>query len=416
MSGNQYDTTESGTLPGRYEWVPEPNGPMSVPTDPEWKRFSDTIRSFNADVGVSYARQDDIGNPDAADHYRGTEDPSASIGYDLQRFPIDTDGNPVGAEAYGILRDDFNQLIGSLMAVERTEAPGGNDGAGMRIYTVVRGAKVESVEPTNDPSEENPILMELTFQPTKVRSYAIHQLSATSTLEITSTDDGDTMDVTIESEDATTTETIALDGTTAVTTTESFSDVDAIWLSEEPAGDVTVTDGSGTTVCEITGGLTYSDDDQPVAGDRGVPSLGAGSHADPIGMSYEHFVGDRVERPVGSPVRPRVQAAGWTVENDFTTDAVHTSQLPTVDESDRTVTIDADVAGPKVSHDSMMEALAKDRNDYEHELSGGVVRFKNTVVESPGERQREASGQATAAISETFAASGDPAIELEATN
>ena len=414
MSEHQYDTAESGTLPGRYEWVPEPNGPMSVPTDPEWQRFSDTMRSFNADVGASYARQDGIGTSDAVDHNRGTEDPSADVGYDLQRFPIDSNGDPQSAAAYGMLRDEHNQLLGSLLATERTEAPGGNDGAGMRIYTVVRGAKVETVNPTNDPSEENPILMELSLQPTKVRSYAIHQPSAGTTLEITSTDDADTMDITIESEDGTTSETIAVNGTTAVTTTESFDDIDAIWLSEEPDGDVEVTDGSGTTICELVGGLTYSDDDQPVAGDRGVPALGSGSHADPIGTNYEHFVGDRIERPVGSPVRPRVQSAGWTVENDLTTDSVHTSQLPTVDESDRTVTIDVDVAGPKVSHDSMMEALTKDQQDYEHELSGGVVRFKNTVVESSGERQREASGQAVASISETFAASGDPAIELEA--
>ncbi|OYR79326.1 hypothetical protein DJ84_18400 [Halorubrum ezzemoulense] len=410
---NQYDTTESGTLPGRYEYAVEP-APMEVPTDPDMKRFSDNMRSFNASPGASYARQDSIGTADAVDHNRGTEDPSASIGYDWQKFPVDADGNPQSAAAYGILRDEYNQLLGTLLAIERTEAPGGNDGAGMRIFTVVRGAKVGTVNPTNDPSSENPILMELDLQPTKVRSYAIHQPSAGTTLEVTSTADADTMDITIESEGATTTETIALDGTTAVTTTESFSDIDAVWLSEEPEGDVTVTDGNGTTLVELAGGLTYSDDDQPVDGDRGVPALGAGSHADPIGTNYEHFVGDRVERPVGSPVRPRVISAGWTVENDLTTDSVHSSRLPTVDESDRTVTIDADVAGPKVSHDSMVESLQKTQNDYEHEVSGGIVRFKNTVVESAGERTREASEQATASISETFAASGDPAIELEA--
>jgi hypothetical protein len=412
---DEHATTESGTLPGRYEYIVEP-APMEVPTDPEWQRFSDTIRSFSADPGASYARQNNIGNPDAADHNRGTEDPSADIGYDLQKFPVDSNGNPQSAAAYGILRDKYNQLHGTLLTVERTEAPGGNDGAGMRIYTVVRGAKVESVDPTNDPSAEDPILMELGLQPTKVRSYAIHQLSEAEPLAVTSTEpDADSeITATIESEGATTTEVIQVGSGAG---TESFDDIDAIWLSATPEGDITVTgDTSDTTICELAGGLTYSDDDQPVDGDRGVPALGGGSHADPIGTSYEHFVGDRVERPVGSPVRPRVISAGWTVENDLSTDAVHTSRLPTVDESDRTVTIDADVAGPKVSHDSMMEALQKTQQDYEHEVSGGIFRFKNTVVESNGERQREASGQAVASISETFAASGDPAIELEATN
>ena len=409
-----HDTPESGTLPGRYEWALEPDGPMSVPTDPEWNRFSDVIRSFSAESGVSYARQDAIGTADAVDHNRGTEEPSADIGYDLQRFPVDTNGDPVDPSGYGILRDEYNQLLGSLLMVERTEIPGGNDDAGIRMYSVVRGAEVNSVEPTLDPSSEQPILMELGFRPRKVRSYAIHQLSSASTFEIVSDDDSDTMDVTIESEDASTSETISLDGTTAVTTTESFASPDAIWLSDEPTGDITVTDGNGTTICELAGGLTYSDDAQPVDGDRGVPALGAGSHADPIGTSFEHFVGDRVERPVGSPVRPRLNSGSWTVENDLSTASLHSTRAPTVDASNRTVTVDADVGGPTVSHDSMMESLQKSQNDIEHELSGGIVRFKYTVVQSPGSREREASGQATAAISETFEASGEPAIELEA--
>lgn len=408
-----HSTPESGTLPGRYEWVPEPDGPMSVPTDIEWNRFSDVIRSFSAEAGVSYARQDAIGTADAVDHNRGTEEPSADIGYDLQRFPVDTDDNPVDPSAYGILRDEFNQLLGSLLMVERTEVPGGNDGAGIRIFSVVRGADVGSVEPTLDPSSEQPILMELGFQPRKVRSYAIHQLSEAEELAVSSTEsDADSaITVTVEDEGAGTVEEIDMGGAGV----ETFDDIDAVWLSEEPEGDITVEgDSSGTVVCELAGGLTYSDDDQPVDGDRGVPALGAGSHADPIGTSFEHFLGDRIERPVGTPIRPRLNSGSWTVENDLSTESIHTSRAPTVDSSDRTVTVDADVAGPTASHDSMMESLQKTQNDIEHELSGGIVRFKNTVNESPGSREREASGQATAAISETFAASGDPAIELEA--
>lgn len=413
MSTTQ-QTAESGTLPGRHEWVVEP-APMEVPDNPEWNRFSDTMRDFTAAGGATYGRQDAVGTPDATDHNRGTEDPSLDVSYDWQRFPVDQNGDPQSAEAYGILRDEYNQLLGTLLVVERTEAPGGNDGAGMRIYTVVRGAKGETVSATNDPSSEDPILIEYGLQPQKVRSYAIHQPSAATTLELVSTDDDDTMDVTIENEDAGTTETVTLNGTTAVTTTESFGDIDAIWVDEEPTGDIEVTDGSGTTLMELAGGLTYSDDGQPVDGDQGVPALGSGSHADPIGTNYEHFVGDRVERPVGSPVRPRVISAGWTIENDLSTDSIQSSRLPTVDESDRTATVDADVAGPKVSHDSMMEALQKTQQDYEHEATGGIVRFKNTIIESSGERQREASGQAVASISETFAASGSPAVELEKT-
>lgn len=406
--------TESGTLPGRHEYVIEPS-PMAVPNDPEWQRPSDNMREFNASAGATLERRDAIGSADALGHDRGTEEPEATVGYDMQQFPVDGTGDPQTLDAYGILRDGLNQLLGTVLYQERTEIPGGNDGAGIRLYTVIRGAAVETVEATLDPSEENPILLECSLQPRKVRSYAIHQPAEATTLEIVSDSAEDTMEVEIESEAASLSETISLDGTTGVTTTESFDDIDAIWLDDEPTGDIEVTDGSGTTIMEIQGGLTYSDDDQPVDGDRGIPALGAGSHADPIDESYEFFVGDRIERPVGSPVRPRFNSGSWTVENSLETGSVHTSRLPTIDVGNRDVSVDADVAGPKVSHDSMMESLAKSQNDIEHELSGGVVRFPNAVNVDDGERTREADDDAVIDISETFESSGEPAIELEAT-
>lgn len=407
------NTPESGTLPGRHEFIREPT-PGEVPDDPEWNRYSDAIQSVTAAAGVAYARQDAIGTADAIDHNRGTEEPELTVGYDLQRFPVDGEGNPVGAEADGILRDEYNQPLATHCYVGREEVPGGNDDAGMRVYTVVRGGRIETVTLNNDPSEENPTLVELEYQPQRVRSYAIHQPSEATTLEISSSEDDDTMEATIESEDAEQSETISLDGTTAVTTTESFDDIDAVWLEEPPDGDVEITDGSGTTLMEIAGGLTYADGEQPVDGDRGIPALGAGSHADPIDEPYEYFVGDRVERPVGSPVRPRLQTLTTTIENSVDTDSVHSTRAPSVDTSDRIVTAEADVAGPKVSHDSMMEALQKTRNDLEHELSGGIIRLPNTIVEEPADREREASEQAVVYVGETFVSSGEPAIELEA--
>jgi len=412
MSTTASDVPESGQLPGRLEYVPEPSR-GKVPTDPDWQYASDVMRSFEAEAGASLGRQDGLGTADAVDHNRAMEEPSCSLGYDLQRFPVDGSGDPQDPSAYGILRDEYNRLDGTLLWEYRRELPGGNDDAGVREFTVVRGAAVSSVSPTLDPSGENPILMELEHQPVKVRSYLIHQPSAETTLEITSTDDADTMDITIEDEDASTTETIALDGTTAVTTTTSFGDIDAIWLADNPDGDVSVTDGSGTTLCDIEGGLTYSDDDQPVDGDRGVPTLGSGSHASEIGTSFEHFVGDRFERPSGSAIRPRVNSGSWTIENDIETNALHDTRAPAVDEGNRTVSVEADVAGPFVSHESMLESLQKVQHALEHELSGGVVTFANTVPADSATRTAEAD-QAVASMSETFEASGDPAISLSA--
>ncbi|WP_459191822.1 hypothetical protein [Halosimplex sp. J119] len=410
MSTTASDTPESGQLPGRYEWVVEP-ARGEVPADPDWNVASDVMRSFEAEAGASLGRQDALGTPDAVDHNRAMEEPSLSLGYDLQRFPVDTNGDPQDPSAYGILRDEYNRLEGTLLWVSRREYPGGNDGAGVREYTVVRGAAVSSVSPTLDPSGENPILMELEHQPFKVRSYKIHQPSSGTTLDIVSDSANDSMDVTIEDEGAAMAETVSLNGTTTVTTTSSFSDIDAIWLADNPEGDIEITDGSGTTLCEIEGGLTYSDDDQPVDGDRGVPALGSGSHATEIGTSFEHFVGDRFERPVGEAIRPRVNSASWTVENDINTSALHDTLAPAIDEGSRTVSVEADVAGEYVSHDSMMESLQKVQHDLEHELSGGVFSFKNTTPTDSASRTAE-SDQGVASMSETLSASGDPAITM----
>jgi len=412
LSESQSGTAESGQLPGRYEWVEEPS-PGAVPTDIEWNRFSDVIRTFEMDPGATLARQDSIATADAVDHNRGPEEPSATVGYDLQRFPVDGAGDPVDASAYGILRDQYNDLLGTLLAVGRREYGGGNDGAGVREFSVVRGAGVDSVSPTLDPSGEQPILMELSLTARKARSYLIHQPSAATTLELVSTDDGDTMEVTIETEDAGTTDTISLDGTTAVTTTTSFSDIDAVWLADNPTGNVTVSDGSGTTFLELTGGLEYSDDDQPVDGDRGIPPLGAGSHAGEIGSSFEHFVGDRFERPAGEAVRARINSASWTIENNINTQALHNTRAPALDAGNRGVTVDADAAGPYISHKSMMESLQKVQQHIEHELSGGTLQFKNAVPTDAAARTVEAE-QAVASISETFSCSGDPAVVLTA--
>jgi len=412
LSESQSGTAESGQLPGRYEWVEEPS-PGAVPTDIEWNRFSDVIRTFEMDPGATLARQDSIATADAVDHNRGPEEPSATVGYDLQRFPVDGAGDPVDASAYGILRDQYNDLLGTLLAVGRREYGGGNDGAGVREFSVVRGAGVDSVSPTLDPSGEQPILMELSLTARKARSYLIHQPSAATTLELVSTADGDTMEVTIETEDAGTTDTISLDGTTAVTTTTSYSDIDAVWLADNPTGNVTVSDGSGTTFLELTGGLEYSDDDQPVDGDRGIPPLGAGSHAGEIGSSFEHFVGDRFERPAGEAVRARINSASWTIENNINTQALHNTRAPALDAGNRGVTVDADAAGPYISHKSMMESLQKVQQHIEHELSGGTLQFKNAVPTDAAARTVEAE-QAVASISETFSCSGDPAVVLTA--
>lgn len=413
LSNTQTDAVESGLLPGRYEWVAEPS-PGEKPTDPDFKLFSDAFRSFEAEVGASYSRQDVAGGPDAQDHFRDTEDPSASVAYDLQRFFVDSNGDPLDASGYGAIRDAQNQLPGTLLGLARREYPGGVNDTGVREYTVVRGAAVETVTPTLDPSSGQPILMDLEFAPRRVRTHKIDQpADGGSTVEVVSSDDGDAMDITIESEGAGSSETLTLNGTTAVTGATTFSDIDAAWLSAPPTGDVTLKDSSGNVLMEISGGLTYSADDQPVDGDRGVPTLGAGSRGSAIGTNFEHFLGDRFERPAGGEIAPRVNSASWSIENDIETSSLQTSRNPAVDVGNRTVSADVDIAGRFMSHDAMREALEKVQANLEHELSGGLVTLQNTVMQGPPARSIE-NDQAVASEGITLAASGSPAITFSA--
>lgn len=512
MSAAANDPPESGQLPGRFEYAVETERGVP-PSDPDYQPFSDSIRSFEADPGATVERQDEMANPDAVGHNRGPEDPSASIGYDLQQFPVNinfedpeitsvgstilgvqstdasdtgidvtiwnndesqsetistdgTDGTtfvsgsesfdsigkvvlsgaatgdievleddggsagylfgsvPIGdteteditpndASGYGIDRDQYNRIPASLTLVNRRRYPGGNDSAGAREYTVVLGALVTSASPDLDPSSAQPILMSLDLQPTKVRSYLIHQLSSQETLSISSTESSadSGISATIENDDASTSETISM-GQTGGTNFGGNVSIDSIWLDGQPEGDVTIEgSSSGTTVMELDGALTYSDDSQPVDGDQGVPSLGSGSHASEIGTSFEHFIGDSFERPAGSSVRPRIISASWTIENEVETTNINTTRAPVVDEGNRTTTIEADVGGQFVSHRSMMQSLTLDQNNIEHELSGGIMIFPNAVPTDAATRTIE-EDQIAYSESETFECSGTPFVRF----
>ncbi|WP_331232697.1 hypothetical protein [Natronorarus salvus] len=419
MSVPEHEFAESGLLPGRYQWVEEPT-PMGVPENPEWNRFSDNMRQWEATGGANLERIEGLGTADATGHGRGTEEPEATIAYDMQRFPVDGTGAPVGAEAYAAERDEYNRLFATLMCVGRTEDRGGNFDAGIRQYTVMRGVAFDTVEATLDPTENDPILIELEAVPRKVRSYIIHQpdgpISVVAESSEPAEDDG--LEITVEDEDAETVETVEL----GTATTDTFEDIDSVWLSDEPVGDITIeADGDGTIVMEgtstetedvVAGGLTYSDDDQPVDGDRGVPSLGDGANADPINETFEFFVGDRLERAPGTPYRPRINSASWTIENSLEDESLHQTRAPTNDAGSRNIQLEADIAGRRASHDSMMDSLQKTSFPVYHELSGGVVEFPAVVILESDGRSYEADDQAVAALSETLEATDGEGIEF----
>jgi len=90
---------------------------------------------------------------------------------------------------------------------------------------VVRGAYPNVDELSGDPSTGLPLVMALEYEAKRARSYKVGQPSGEAlTVKSTSADDT-SQTLTIESDRATESEDVSLDGTTAVTTTASFDSI-----------------------------------------------------------------------------------------------------------------------------------------------------------------------------------------------
>lgn len=397
---------EGGLRNHRTEFVPETTI-AEPPTDPAWELFSDRLQRFVPSIGPQFDQTRKVGDADVQANDRGPEDDELTVAYLLQRWLVDGSGDAQDAAGYGLLRDGDNFLPATHTIVDReSKSTGGEAGGGLRIYRVALGAYINSVTIPGDADRGSPIEVELGYTARKIRSYALSQPSAGTTLDIVSTDASDTMDVTIEDDGAATSETNSLNGTTTVTTTSSFSSIDAVWLSEEPTGNVTVSDGSGNTLLTIYGSSEYDD----VEGDRGIPLLGSGSHASAIGTSFEKFLGHQVQRG-GSAMADVLSSVSLEVTNELATPAQVGSLQRAIEVGNREVTIQANTHGTQESHDRMIESLRAVGADIVWTFSGGTLTVKDAVLTDPGEKTVEV-GQAIMQEDNTFTGEGSPAIVI----
>lgn len=425
MSQSERMEPESGLRSDRVEWLRE-DTTGEIPADPDWSLYSDVMNQFTWSPDPGTGRQDGLGTPYAHDHFSGMEEQELTIAYDLQRPVVDAAGDPDDASYDAVIRAATGFLPYTHAVVERetrgSSLDEADDVSGARVYTVAKGGHPD-VTYEGDPEEGQPIPVELTYQFEKIRSYEFKQPDVSSLIAVDSTDaDDTTVDVTIENEDGSQSETVTLSGTTPVSTSAEFEDIDAVELSEETMGDVTVyiNDGTATeptlgtvlTDPSIRGAMYYSDDEQPLEGDLGVPAIGAGSHATEIGTTFEHFLGDRVERPAGTSLAPDINNFTVETDNGFDMTARHDTQRPRVSEGNVELTISADVIGERSSHTDIMDALGTEGLDLEWELSHTQFTFYNATYIDPGERGRE-SDDAAVQRSVELEPSGDPAVEVE---
>ena len=394
-----------------------------IPADPNWQYHSDNYLNFSWSPSPDASRRDGLGTPDAVDHDVGNEGHEVTVAYDLQRQLVDGSGNPDGFAGDAWLRDDYNQIYNThaLLAREsRGPSPADPaDVAGARTYTVMKGG-YPNANFEGDPEEDSPIPMEISYTAEKVRSYEILQPASETAITVESENPDDVgLDVTIENEGAGTTETVTLteetdaDGNFVAanaTTTATFADVDAVEAQSEPIGDLDVRIDGGSTLLTIHGALHYSNDDQPLEGDLGVPALGAGSHPTEIGTSYEHFLGDSIQRN-SEGLAYDLNNMTAEVDNNYSTSSRSDSVRYRINEGNRSISVNADVIGERESHKYIMQSLTAQGDDINWTLSKTQFDFLSAAVTDPPERTRE-SDEAAASIGVGFEPEGDPAVQI----
>jgi hypothetical protein len=399
---------ESGLQDIRTEWVAETT-PGEFPTDPAWGAFAPEISEFTYSTDGNKEGRETLGQVDPAAYDRAAESASATISYRQAKFPVASDGTVQDPIAYPIVADPSEDYPSHTVVERREVVSGGATGAGFREFAVLSGARPVGASFDGDPSSTEPIPQELTYEAERARTHIIHQPSGDATLTVSSTDTGDTNDVIIESEGAATTETVSLPGSdpNEVTTTETFSDIDAIKVEGEHAGDIQVSvDGTDLLETPLTG--TNTDGVDSVAG---VPALGGGSHATPTAEAGPQFLGTDATW-TGAALSDRVHALNLDVEFDSDRNAQQGSRTETIDVGTRSISVDADVAGPYETATRIKEHHRDKSGDLVWTFANGeTITIKNAVLTDAPDYTRSA-GDTNYIPSVTFGASGDPAIEI----
>lgn len=377
---------ESGILNQRLEYVRESTY-GTVPTNPDWLPFSDNIMSLSTSPSAPVGAIRTLGSADINEHFLGAEEHSLEVDYHLQQGIL-SGGNPQDASADGLTRGSDNLLPNSHTVLKRdTLDAGGAAGGGARIYTVATGCKIGTVSLAANPEDDLPVDVTLSYTPRKVRFYQIDQPASSTSLEVVSTDAGDTTQTLTIEDDSGTTEDVALNGTTVVTTAKlDWTSIDAARLDAETVGDVTIGDGTNTLMT-IHGTATYNGRD----GDLGVPVTGTGSHASALGSAYERLIGDTIERPAGTDLLGGVDISSveLTVENNLDVQAHVGGIERQAFEGVRDVTLSTSVFGASPSVSIIREHLQKAQNNIVWTLDNSTLTLNTAILSDPGTVQKQ---------------------------
>lgn len=353
----------------------------SFETDPSFTFFADDVISNSVTINPNKEEQRPNDSAYASDHKPGSEISEGTTNYLLQHWLRDGSNNAQDASYDGAVRDSDGYLPNSHGCLHVTKrSSGGNDSGGIWTTEVWKGAKIDEVTYTWDTGTGLPIDTELNHTIQKARVYDLHQPSTSTTLAVDSTDSGDTTQtLTVENEDASTSETFSLDGTNLVTASTSFSEIGQIQLDSETTGDVKVyvndgdqtTPAAGSTLAVIRGTGYYA---AGWEGDLGTPIIGSGSHGSALGLSNEEiFRAHTIERPDGSSVEENIVEGELSISNNIDTTPTDGDQLMNIQEGNADVSASLTVFGETATVDQIDEMLGTDTGDFRWEATGGTL-------------------------------------------
>ena len=377
---------ESGTRNWRIEYVRETTRGVT-PDNPTWNIYSNHTQNWwDWEPEANREAIQPAGDVDPDFTKPGSETHEATIAYWLNEWFVDGSGNAQDAAADAMLVSSDNTVNNTHSIVSRMEVnQNGNDDAGYRVYHVGKGGVPTEVTIPFEVDDGSPVQPELNYQFEKMRTYIIHQPSSSTTLDITN--NGSTsVDVTVESENGATAETITVAANTTSTTVASFGDIDVVELSTDVDGDVVVTDGGGTTLTTIQGS-----DGRTTTGDLGVPALGSGSHASAF-PDDSHIIFNDDDPPDwgGSELEAEWISGELNVSLEVEDNSVSGTARRNIHITGRRATWSNTVAGPDASVVQVERFLSAASENIVWTADEGSITGPNAEYFSPGSSDFEA--------------------------
>lgn len=401
------------------------DGEPTTPSDPTFKLYSSVINSVETDTGLNFENRVGLGNTIGQGKSRQQEDHEITINYDLERFPTDSGGNANDAFYDVSKRNEDNQPENthSFLLVEKHNSLATENTVHYRYFTEQgnthpntgpsaanldtryevygEGGIPEEATLSLDPGDSASIEAEVTYIVYKRRDYQIDQPDGSKTIYLKSTASGDTgLDVELETIDGSTSETLSTDGTDGTTVVSSTESYDSLRVAVPGAqqGDIEVyQDGGSGSAGELLTVIRGQDARDGVEADDGVPLVGGGSFETVSGVAA---LGDAIPAGAASSITfdghdaaEQIASTELTISNEVEDVTTGEGLTKAIYAGQREISVEASVFGETESAQNFGDMLRGAEGLFEIPTAEGDIRVERAYIEDGGSQERE-SGNA----------------------